>query len=71
LARESSANKVCCAFGWLKSSDVVMAGDAWPVLGEDSSAEWVDFAEGDGSHPSSLEAEAESADAAEEVEDTH
>jgi hypothetical protein len=36
--------------------------------GEDSPAEWIDFAEGDGSHSGSLEAKAEAADSAEEVE---
>lgn len=45
-------------------------GDSWPVLGEDRSAVGIDFAEGNGTHPSSLEPETESADAAEEIEDT-
>jgi hypothetical protein len=53
------------------SSNVVMAWHARPVLGEHGTAEGIDLAEGDGSHAGSFESEAESADAAEEVKDTH
>jgi hypothetical protein len=41
------------------------------MLGEDAAAERIDLAEGDGSHPGALEAEAETADPAEEIEDIH
>ena len=41
------------------------------MLLEDSSAEWLDFTEGDGSHPGSFESEIESTDAGEKVEDIH
>lgn len=54
-----------------QGSHVVMARDIWPVLCEDSSAIGVTLAERDGSHPGSLKAEAESTDAAEQVEDIH
>jgi hypothetical protein len=51
--------------------DVIEAGDAWPVLSQDSSAVLVTLAEGDGSHSCSLESETEAADAAEEIKDIH
>jgi hypothetical protein len=38
-------------------------------MGEDAAAEWIDFAERDGSHPGSFESEREAADSAEKVED--
>jgi hypothetical protein len=41
------------------------------VLSQNGSGVGVDFAERDGSHSGSLEAETESADAAEQVEDIH
>jgi hypothetical protein len=41
------------------------------MFGKDGSAELVSLAEGDGTHSGSLEPETESADSAEEVEDTH
>lgn len=41
------------------------------MLGEDSPAERIDLAECDGSHPGSFEAEAETADPAEKIEDIH
>jgi hypothetical protein len=52
-------------------ADVLEAGDVWPVLAEDGTAELVSLAEGDGAHSSSFESERNSADAAEEVEDIH
>ena len=76
LAGESSAddvnpNSICSqAFGG-KGSNVLVAGDAWPMLFEDGAAERLDFTERDGSHSGSFEPEAESADAAEKVEDIH
>jgi hypothetical protein len=39
-----------------KGSDVLVAGDAWPVLGEHSPAERIDLAEGDGAHACSFKA---------------
>jgi len=42
-----------------------MDRNTWPVLRENRAAEWVELHELHGSHPGSLEAEAESADAAE------
>jgi hypothetical protein len=41
------------------------------VPSEDSAGKWLDLAECDGSHPGSFEAEAETANSAEEVEDIH
>jgi hypothetical protein len=43
----------------------------WPVLREDGAGERLDLAERDGSHPGSLEPEAEAANSAEEIEDIH
>jgi hypothetical protein len=63
LTGESSANNVC--WEGLESSDVIVAGNARPVLGEDSPAIGIDFAELDGSHASSFEPKTESSDAAE------
>jgi hypothetical protein len=48
-----------------KVADVRMDWDARPVVAKDLPALGVELAEGDGSHPGSLEAEAESANAAE------
>jgi hypothetical protein len=53
-----------------RSRTSLEAGHVRPVLAEHGAAVGVDFAEGDGSHPGSLEPETESADAGEEVEDT-
>jgi hypothetical protein len=41
------------------------------VLGEHSSAERIDLAERDGSHPGPFEPEGEAADAREQVKDIH
>lgn len=68
LAWVSSANNVALDAG--ECADVVMDGDAWPVLSEDGPAVGVDLAEGDGTHSGSFKPEAETADPAEEVEDT-
>ena len=54
-----------------EGSDVVIAGDVGPVLGEDASAVGVDLAEGDGSHSGALKAKRETADAGKEIEDAH
>lgn len=51
--------------------NVVEAGDAWPVLPKDGAAVFVALAECDCPHPSSLEAETEAANSAEEVEYIH
>lgn len=64
---DSVGSKSSCGEG----SHVVVTGDARPVLGEDGTTERLDFAERDGSHPGALEAEAESTDATEKVEDIH
>jgi hypothetical protein len=45
--------------------------DAWPVMGEADPLGLGRFAEGDGSHPGSLEPEGEAADSAEEVKNLH
>jgi hypothetical protein len=68
LAGEASADDIdgdsigsqslCC-----EGAYVVVAGDAWPVLGEDSPGVRFALAEGDGTHAGSLKAEAESTDA--------
>ena len=71
LAREAADHDIGFAFGKFARCDVIMAGDIWPVLGEDASAVGIDFAESDGSHSGSFEAETESADAGKEVEDIH
>jgi hypothetical protein len=52
-------------------ADVFEAGDVGPVLSEHGATELVSLAEGDGAHSCSFESEAETADAAEEVEDIH
>lgn len=55
----------------MELGDVWVDGDAGPVLTEDSLAVGVDLTEGDGTESAgSFESKAESADAAEEVEDT-
>lgn len=54
-----------------EGSNVVVAGDVGPVLGEDAPTEGVDLTEGNGSHPGSFESEAEAANSAEEVEHIH
>jgi hypothetical protein len=55
----------------VKGPNVVVAGHVGPVLREDGAAVGVKLDELDGSHPGSLEAEGESADPAEQVEDIH
>jgi hypothetical protein len=54
-----------------EGSHVVVNRDIWPVPSQDGSAIGIDLAEGDGSHAGSLQAEAKSADAAEEVKYPH
>jgi hypothetical protein len=39
-----------------KFSDISENRDIWPVLGEHGAAEWVDLAEGNGSHSGSFKA---------------
>lgn len=48
-----------------------MTGHVGPVLGKDGAAVGINLDELNGSHSRSLESETESADAAEEIEDTH
>jgi hypothetical protein len=75
LAREATTDEIdsskpsqsICVNG----VDVIEAGDIWPVLSQDGSAVLVTFAECNGVHSSSFESEAESTNAAEEVEDIH
>jgi hypothetical protein len=71
LAWEASANEVCVSWSSGERSDVSMARDIWPVGSKDLLAVRLALAEGNGTHPSSLKSEAESADARKEVEDTH
>ena len=72
LAGEASANNV----NWpnvegVEFAHVLEAGDGRPVLSQDGLAVGVDLAEGDGAEsPGAFEPEAESADAAEQVEDS-
>jgi hypothetical protein len=54
-----------------KLSHVSENRDIWPVLSQDGLAIGINFAEGDGSHSGSFEAERKSADAGKEVEDIH
>jgi hypothetical protein len=54
-----------------EGSDVVVPGDVGPMLGEDGSAEGVDFDLSDTSHSGPLEAEVEAADAGEERDEAH
>jgi hypothetical protein len=69
LARESTADNV--AFDVAKGSDIIEAGHVGPALLEDGTAVGLDLAEGDGAEsPGAFEPEAESADAAEQVEDS-
>lgn len=66
LAGESAAdcidgNSIGSKSSCGKGLDIVVTRDFGPVLGEDFAAERLPFAEGDGSHPSSFEPEAKSA----------
>ncbi len=54
-----------------KPAHVVVERDAGPVPGEDAAALGVALAEGDGVHSRPVQAEAEAADAAEQVKDAH
>ena len=66
LAGESAAdgigsNSICSEASGGESSDIVVTGNVWPVVGEDFPAIGVDLAERDGSHSGSFEPEAEAA----------
>ena len=50
---------------------VRVAGDVRPAFRQYGSGEWFTFAKGDGGHSGSLEADAEAADAGEQVKDAH
>jgi hypothetical protein len=61
----SIGSKAACGEG----SDVIVAGDLWPVLRQDAAAERFDLAEGDGLEPArALQPEAEAANPREEVQ---
>lgn len=57
--------------GSVKLSDVVIAGNSGPVLGQHAPAPRVDLAEGDGLEPGALKAQREAADARKQVEQPH
>jgi hypothetical protein len=66
LAREAStddigSNSICSEAVGGKGFDIIVAGDGRPMLFEDRSAEGLDLAERDGSHPGSFEPEREAA----------
>jgi hypothetical protein len=72
LAGEASANNV----NWpnvegVEFAHVLEAGYGRPVLSQDGAAVWINLAEGDGAESTgAFKPEAESADAAEQVEDS-
>jgi hypothetical protein len=70
-ADDINGNSICSEAIGGEFTDIGIAGNAGPVLGEDSATEGVDLAEGDGSHSGSLETETETADTWEKVEDIH
>jgi hypothetical protein len=55
----------------VKGVNVVEARNVGPVLAQNGSAVFISLAEGNGSHPGSLESETESANTTEEIEDIH
>jgi hypothetical protein len=75
LAREAAADKLGGGHtisgkpGCGDASHVAVAGHAWPPVAEHATREGVALAEGDGAHADGFQAEAETADAAEKVED--
>jgi hypothetical protein len=76
LAWESAADEVNVdpldsEFGGGKLPHVVEDWDGRPVSPEYGAAVGIDLAEGDGSHPGSLEAQADGADAAEQIKYPH
>jgi hypothetical protein len=67
LTRESSAEHVDrLDVTSSELSDIGIAGNAWPVLGEDALTEGILLAEPRGVHPSPLEAKVKSTDPGEE-----
>lgn len=70
LAGKAAANNVNGA-GEAGCSDIGMAGDARPMLGENSPTKGLNLTEGNGSHAGALEPETEGTDSAEKVEDIH
>jgi hypothetical protein len=72
LAGEATTDKIDSSkptqSACIKRADVIEAGDIGPVLAENGLAELVTFAEGDCSHSSSLESEAKSANAGEQIQ---
>jgi hypothetical protein len=75
LAREAAADKVDSSEPTqsvcIKRADVIEAGHVGPMLSKDGATEIVGLAECNGTHTGSLETEAESTNATEEVEDIH
>jgi hypothetical protein len=75
LAGESAADEIDSSKPiqsvCVNAVNVVEAGDTWPMFSKHGSAVFVTFAECNGSHSGSLEAETESANTGEEVEDIH
>jgi hypothetical protein len=73
LAGVSAANKVNCSLvgASVELPDVAVDGDVGPMLVQDGLAEGIDFAEGESPHARLSEAETESPNAGEEVEDIH
>jgi hypothetical protein len=71
LAREPSSDDIGESSFDVQRSDVVVTGDVGPVLFENGSTEWIDFAESNRSHSRSLEAEGETTDSRYEVEYIH
>ena len=77
LAREATADEVGGvdavspqALGG-EPAHIVVERETGPMPGEDAAAPGVALAEGDGAHPGPVQAEAEAADAAEQVKDAH
>jgi hypothetical protein len=62
INRSEPTQSVC-----IDSMDILEAGDARPVFGEDGSAELISLTEGNGSHPSAFESKAESSNPREQV----
>jgi hypothetical protein len=62
-------DSVCGKSSGSKGSDVVIAGDPWPVLGEHTTTVEIALAEGDGAHAGAFEPEAKATDATEQIED--
>jgi hypothetical protein len=71
LAGETCCDDICFAFDKASRRNVLVDFNARPVFSEDSSAERINLAEGDGSHSGPFKAKTETADSREEIEDIH